>query len=262
MKILVIHGSMRKGNTYSLTKKIMNRLLVKPDIEFIEINVSDLDLPFCCSCHVCFEKGEEFCPHYKVIHSVQSALMDCDAVIFSGTTYMWALNASMKNLLDHLSFYFHRPAFFRKKGMVVITSAGAGEKSVAKYLKTVLGQWGINGAIMVTLNTKEKQLQLKREKYFDNVAERYYKLIASKKLLTPSLRNIAVHNSFRAMSLSEFGENKRDTQYWSQAGFCDKAYPVKAGAFKYVIGSLVYGIVINMLNVIGRVYEKRLNIQK
>jgi multimeric flavodoxin WrbA len=261
MKILVIHGSMRKGNTYSLTKEIMKRLLEKPDVECTEISVADLKLPFCASCHVCFAKGEEYCPHYDIMCGVQSALMDCDGVILSGTTYMWALNAAMKNLLDHLAYGFHRPALFGKKGMVVTTSAGDGEKDAAKYLKTVLGQWGINRALTATLNTKEKQLQSKGEKYLCSAAERFYKLIASKKPLLPSLKSIAAHNSFRAMSLSEFGENERDRQYWSQAGFCNRAYPVKAGMLKYAAGATVHGIVKQAAKMIGLVYVKRSGVQ-
>jgi len=37
MKILVIHGSMRKGNTYSLTKEIVDRLSAKGDDTLWEI---------------------------------------------------------------------------------------------------------------------------------------------------------------------------------------------------------------------------------
>jgi multimeric flavodoxin WrbA len=131
MKILVINGSMRKGNTYSLTREIVGRLSKKGGIRFNEISVADLKLPFCLSCHTCFSKGEEHCPHYDIMKIVEDELAECDGVIFSATTYMWALNAAMKNLLDHLSFYFHRPSMFGKKGMAIATATGAGEKGVA-----------------------------------------------------------------------------------------------------------------------------------
>ena len=258
MKILVIHGSTRKGNTYSLTKEIVNRLAAKPSVECTEINVADLELPFCRSCHACFDKGEEYCPHYEIMRGIESALKDCDGVILSGTTYMWALNAAMKNLLDHMSYGFHRPALFGKKGMVVTTSKGAGEKGVAKYLRTVLGQWGVNGSIIVTMNAKEKQLKTKGSKYLDSVVDRYYQLIASGKAVSPSIKNIAVHNSFRAMSLSEFGESECDAKHWQQPGFFDRAYPVKAGPFKYAAGSIVHGLVKRSTKIIGKIYAKRL----
>ena len=138
MKILVVHGSLRKGKTSALTNEVMGILSSKADIDFTEVHAGDLNLPFCTSCHICFKKGEEFCPNYASYRTVYKTLLDSDGVILSGVTYMWSLNAAMKNLLDHLSFNFHRPVMFGKRGMVIATSSGAGEKNVAKYLRTVL----------------------------------------------------------------------------------------------------------------------------
>jgi multimeric flavodoxin WrbA len=263
MKITAVHGSMRKGNTYALTKEILNRFSKISDIEITEIFVADLNLPFCCSCHLCFSKGEENCPHYDITRKVKDALVNSDGVILSGTTYMWALNAAMKNFLDHFAHLFHRPEFFGKRGMIVATSAGTGEKNVTKYLKTVMGQWGINGAIIVTQNTKERKLMSNNDrltakyvKKIDNATERFYSILKSKQQISPSLKNIAVHNSFRAMSLGEFAESKRDTQFWSRKGFVDKSYPIKVGFFKSIIGTLVFSSVNNLTKVIGKFYKK------
>ncbi|GHV43555.1 hypothetical protein FACS189490_13710 [Clostridia bacterium] len=91
MKILVIHGSMRKGNTYKLTSEITARLAKYPDVRITEYFVADLNLPFCLSCHACFAKGEELCPHYGQLRELHGALLSCDGVIISGTTYMWSI---------------------------------------------------------------------------------------------------------------------------------------------------------------------------
>jgi len=189
---------------------------------------------------------------------VQSALNECDGIILSGTTYMWALNAAMKNLLDHFAYSFHRPVLFGKKGMVIVTSKGNGEKSVAKYLKTVLGQWGVNGALVVTQNAKEEQLMSpsKIAAKLDSQAEKFYKQIASKKYIPPSLRSIAVHNAFRSMALSEFAEFERDTHYWQQEEF-NRPYPVNAGPIKYAAGVVVFGIASFATRMIGRTLMKR-----
>ena len=243
MKILVVHGSMRKGKTYALTNEIMNHLSSKPGLDFTEIHVSDLNLPFCISCQTCFKKGEEYCPNYASYSVVHKALLDCDGVILSGTTYMWALNAAMKNLLDHLSFNFHRPVLFGKKGMVVATSAGAGEKAVTKYLKTVLGQWGVNGAVVVTRNTKEEAL-ISVEKQSTKVkrsSDKFYNQLISGRLIPPSLRSIAVHNAFRSMAQSASASDERDIEFWKQDGYHNRAYPVKAGS-KYILGALVFSL--------------------
>jgi multimeric flavodoxin WrbA len=259
MNILVIHGSMRKGNTYALTKEIVNRLTKRPDVECVEINVADLDLPFCASCHVCFDKGEEYCPHYNIMQKIESAVQKCDGVIIGGSTYLRALNAAMKNVLDHMAYGYHRPWLFGRKGMVVATSAGVGENSVAKFVKTVLGQWGINGALIVKQNAKAQLMQAsaKTSASLDRKAEKFYRLIASKKQVAPGLMNITVHNAFRAMSLSNYSASERDTQFWRRAGFSDRAYPVKAGPFMYAMGTIIHGVIKIAINITGRSYEKR-----
>lgn len=263
MKILVIHGSMRKGNTYALTREIIDRLCARPDVECTEISVANLELPFCCSCHTCFAKGEEFCPHYEIMQAVEAALMESDGVILSGTTYMWSLNAAMKNLLDHLSYGFHRPALFGKKGMVIVTSSGNGEKDVAQYLHTVMGQWGINGAMILTLNAKERQL-LSAQKIsakLDHAATQFYQLTASGRYLPPKLTNIIAHNAFRAMSLSDFAEYECDTRFWQQEGYSNRAYPVKAGP-KSAIGALMHGVAKFSTKMLGRVFAERLGLKQ
>jgi len=169
---------------------------------------------------------------------------------------MWALNAAMKNLLDHLAFSFHRPSHFGKKGMVVATSKGNGEKAVAKYLRTVLGQWGINGAVVVTQNAKEEKMlsPSKISARLDRYAEKFYSQIVSGSYIEPSLRSIAVHNAFRSMALSDYAEFERDTQYWNQDGFRDKAYPVRAGTLKYVVGSAVFAVAARLTKILGKRY--------
>jgi len=259
MKLLVIHGSMRQGNTYALTQEIVRRLAAKPDMEVAEIAVADLDLPLCRSCHACFAQGEEFCPHYGAMRPAEEALLACDAVILTGATYMWSLNAAMKNLLDHLSWLFHRPALFGKRGMVIATSKGAGEKDVAKYLKTVLGQWGAGGALVLTQNEKEQKLLSGESQAakLGRAAERLYRQMQSSRPLGPSLKNIAVHNAFRAMAQDEYADSPRDARYWEESGYGGRAYPLKIGWPKRALGALVNRAAVGGARLAGRIYAKQ-----
>ncbi|MCL1912608.1 MAG: flavodoxin family protein [Eubacteriaceae bacterium] len=248
---------MRKGNTYALTKEIIDRLLSKPDIEIVEYSVAGLNLPFCLSCHNCFMKGEEFCPHYAILKDISLKMAECDGVIFSGVAYMWALNGAMKNFLDHYAYLFHRPALFGKIGMVISTSAGVGEKAVTKYMRSVLGQWGINGAIAVTANAKQKDLDppKKLAAKLDSAAERYYHMLLKKKPIAPSIKNLAIHNAFRAISLSEFSGSELDTQYWSQKGFANSTYPTKLSVARNIIGSVIHGVVKHSAKALDKAYK-------
>jgi multimeric flavodoxin WrbA len=264
MEILVVHGSMRKGNTYKLTSEITARLANNTDVRITEYYVADLNLPFCLSCHTCFAKGEAHCPHYGLLRELHTALLACDGVILSGTTYMWSLNGAMKNLLDHFAYMFHRPALFSKIGMVVATSTGNGEKSVAKYLKSVLAQWGVNGAFVLTQNTKAQMLQgsgdkqsAKASQVYDKMAKRFYDLIKSEKQIPPSAKTLAVHNAFRVSSLSEFAENECDIAFWNQPGFIDKPYPVKIGVGKTLFGEFVYSMANNATKLLGSMYKSK-----
>jgi len=236
----------------------MNRLAAKPDMELTEFNVAELELPFCKSCHMCFSKGEEYCPHDGILRDIRTAITGCDGVIVSGVTYIWAVNAALKNLLDHFAYWHHRPALFGKKGMVVVTSAGYGESGVAKFVKTIIGQWGINGALIVTQNAKQRDLQSagKLSAKLDKAAEQFYQLIASKKPLSPKLKNIVVHNAFRAMSLCEFSDSECDTRYWRQEHM-NKAYPVKTGPLVYAFGTMVFSVIMQSIKIIGRKEAKR-----
>jgi len=159
-KITVIHGSMRKGNTYGVTQAVLECICAYGDVEINEISVADIDLPFCCSCHICFSKGNDFCPHKDIIGMVAKAIEDCDGLIISGVCYAMHINAAVKNLIDHLAYYFHRPRLFNKVGMVITTTAGAGENIVAKYMRQVLGHWGIGKAIILPMKIQTEKFTL------------------------------------------------------------------------------------------------------
>ncbi len=59
MKILLICGSPRKGNTYSTLKFIQENFA---DIETKILKISEMDFYYCKGCYTCVKKGEEKCP--------------------------------------------------------------------------------------------------------------------------------------------------------------------------------------------------------
>ena len=221
MKILVIHGSMRKGNTYGVTQAVLERLRTYEDIQINEINIADLELPFCCSCHACFSKGEEFCPHSAIVGSVAKAIENCDGLIVSGVCYAMHINAAMKNLIDHLAYFFHRPRLFNKVGMVITTTAGAGENVVAKYLRQTLGHWGIGKAILLPLKIQTEKFSLtdKQKNHVCVTADKFYFDIKSGKLSPPSFVSVIVHNSFRAFTSIEPNSSECDAVFWRNSDF-------------------------------------------
>lgn len=257
MKILVIHGSMRKGNTYQLAQAVINRLEKHEDVHIEEISVQDMDLPFCRSCHVCFTKGEKLCPHRDVVGRVSDAIESCDALVLSGVVYSMHLNAAMKNLIDHLSYYFHRPRLFDKKGLVVTTTAGAGEKSVANYLQAVMGHWGVGNikTLSCKIQTVPFSLTEKQQQAVDKTADEFYSIILHNKNAQPSMESVAVHNAFRGMSSGSVSISECDRAYWNETGFVNKVYPRRIGIVKTAMGAMT-------AKVLRRVIGKNVKIEK
>lgn len=244
MNITVIHGSMRKGNTYGVTQAVISHLREYHDVKITEINVSDLDLHFCLSCHTCFTKGEHLCPHSGTVGEVARAIENCDGLMVSGVVYSMHINAAMKNLIDHLAYYFHRPRLFDKIGMVISTTAGAGEKRVTKYLSEVLGHWGISDATSLSLKiqTSDFSLSDKQKEKVRITADKFYDRIKNRKLSSPTFASVAVHNAFRGMNFVSPPMSECDFAYWNSSGFADKVYPRKVGFVKKAVGGLVYSI--------------------
>jgi len=254
MKITVIHGSMRKGNTYGVTQAVLERLRTYEDVQITEINVADLDLPFCCSCHTCFTKGNEFCPHNVIVGSVAKSIEECDGFIISGVCYAMQVNAAVKNLVDHLAYYFHRPRLFNKVGMVVTTTAGAGENIVAKYLRQTVGHWGVGKAILLPMKIQTEKFAL-TEKQTERVritADRFYNNIINGRLSPPSFMSVIVHNGFRASASVTPPLSECDCDYWRGSGFADKIYPRKIGVLKWLTGKMMYPLMRKMFNKIEK----------
>ncbi|MFW6026651.1 MAG: flavodoxin family protein [Candidatus Woesearchaeota archaeon] len=151
MKICVIHGSPRKGNTFKVSEFFKNELLKNERVEFIEYFLP-ADMPhFCNGCFTCFEKGEDKCPHADYVQPIASSLKEADGIIITTPVYVMAESAQIKALLDHLGYIFipHRPMeeMFSKVAMVISTTAGAGTGKAMKTISRSLFYWGIKKTI-------------------------------------------------------------------------------------------------------------------
>ena len=87
MKLLTICGSPRKGNSFKVLNEIPEQF---PPIEFEALQLKDLNFDLCKGCYDCVTRGEEKCP--------------------------------IKDDRDKA----HRPRFFDKYALSVVTCSGYG----------------------------------------------------------------------------------------------------------------------------------------
>ena len=124
MKYLIINGSPRKKNTW----KIVEQIKLNLDGETEEIHLIKQKIPMCNGCYKCFNEGEDKCPHHNIINPIVEKLKQADGLIITSPVYAMNVTALLKNLFDHTAYFFHRPEFFDKKALIVVSTAGAGQK--------------------------------------------------------------------------------------------------------------------------------------
>lgn len=249
MKILIINGSPRKGNTWLLTSLVKEHIkMLDPKTEFDEIHLKDLNLPFCTGCSLCFRKGLEFCLHHEIIQNIMDKMDKCDGIIFSVTCFQMNVPALTKNFTDHLCFLMHRPRYFNKKALIVSTTGGVGARGATKFLSGTLYGWGFNRCYQLPISSISwNDYQPSRKDRIKSIkaATEFYNDLHSKKLHPPKFSVLIPFNLFRGMSDDYKPGTEFETQdgvYWDNMGFVGKTYSplVPIPFYKRIFGNLLY----------------------
>lgn len=248
MKCLLINGSPHKGNTWKLVQLIKERMKQTSGntIEFDEIMLN-LDIPLCLGCFNCIDKGEEKCPHYDQISPIVQKIKENDAVIYATSVYSLHVTALTKNFIDHMSYNFHRPSFFKKKVLVVSTAAGAGQKNCVNYVKDIFMHWGFNRGYKLGLavfSATGFQPTKKIIEKCNKIADKFCNDILSKKYKSPSFKRVMYFNAWRAMS-SMYPKDKIDNKYWKDSGLYKLTYSndITTGFIKKLFGKMLYNFI-------------------
>lgn len=224
MKILVIMGSPRKGNTFRAAQRIEEVMRSLGDVEFEYLMLAEINLEPCRGCMACFEWGEERCPVRDDAPDVGQKLHDADGVIFASPVYGLNVTGLMKTFIDRFSYVFHRPRFFDKKALLLVTTGVIGEKDVLDYLDSVADIWGYDVVsrvgIVMPLTSSERHAQ-ETDRKIDRAARAFFRALAEGRERRPGLRSVIV---FHAQRVS-FDEMKdlapTDHAYWRELGWLD-----------------------------------------
>jgi multimeric flavodoxin WrbA len=230
MKIVVVHGSPRKGNTFKATELLKKKMLGKGEIEFVDFFLPK-DLPeFCCGCMNCFLKGEEKCPHSIYTLPIIEQFKTADALIFSTPVYALAVSGCMKSFLDHFAYTFivHRPnsEMFRMKAFILTSTVGAGSKAAIKTIKTSLKFWGVNRVYSYSFatfgdewNVMSDKKKSKIDRQIQTKADSFYNEVASKKKHRPYLYIRMMYMVTKLLMRKYYEDSSLDKQYWIEKGW-------------------------------------------
>jgi multimeric flavodoxin WrbA len=141
MKILLICGSPRKGNTFSVLKSIQDNF---PNIDTRLLKLSEMNFEFCERCYVCEKKGEDKCPVRDDRDLIIQEMEDADGIILASPVYSHMVSSTMKNFFDRFGYLAHRPQFFQKYAMSIATCSGYGAEYATGYMDNMLSVFGFN----------------------------------------------------------------------------------------------------------------------
>lgn len=235
MRYVIINGSPRCKNTWKMVEQAKKNL----NGEFEEIHLITEKIPLCAGCLNCMNEGEEKCPHNDKIKPLVDKMRGADGIIIACPVYAMNVTALLKNFLDHTAYFYHRPEFFTKKALVVVSTAGAGQKNVAKYIDETLRHWGVNKVYKITYACGGKDSV--DVKNINDVSRKFAKDVESGKLHNPKLVDIVFFDVWKAMAFSD-NPLKADKEFWFKTGLVNHDFSpeIRLNVFKKLFSKLMF----------------------
>ena len=228
MKIVTLNGQNHKGSSYRIGRMIAEKIEGKNEItEFFF--PKDLN-HFCLGCYRCIE-DQTACPCYAEKKIILDAIDAADILIFTTPTYCMHVSAPLKAFLD-LTFdlwMVHRPmpSMFRKKAVIVSTSAGSSTKSATKDVQDALVYMGVPKIIRYGQAVHAMNWQDVSEKKKASI-EAAANAIARKLNAKKPRVGIKTRFLFKMMGLmhkKHWNSSPVETEYWKEAGWLDGKRP-------------------------------------
>ena len=129
MKVLLLNGSPRKGNTYAALEAVKKDLENVSDIQVKEIIASDVNVSPCIACESCGSGNG--CVFDDDTNDVIEAVVEADAVVFATPVYWWGMTAQLKLIIDKMYSKADALGSSGKKVCLIIT--GEAEQDDPQY---------------------------------------------------------------------------------------------------------------------------------
>ena len=259
LKILIIHGSPRRGNSWSILNKVREKINKETDVEYEIIELSKMKIPMCTGCFNCILKSEERCPHYESIKYINDKINWCEGIIITSPVYSLQVSGQLKNFIDHMSYNFYRPKYFNKKALIITTTSETKCRETSNYIEKVLTYWGINTTYKLPIVYKDYNLD-KYDKKISNICNKFIDTLKNEKIKVPTFKTIANYNSLRVKSTKLYTKGNINYEYWKNSELYKYPYhaDINIGIIKSVFGNLIYRIILRVIkNKKGLKYNER-----
>lgn len=227
MKIVVIMGSPRMGNTFHAAERIREILGIPAGSEWEYVMLKDANLAPCRGCFLCLQRGEEYCPVKDDATELERKMKGADGVVFASPVYGMQVTGLMKTFIDRHSYIFHRPRFFRQKALLLSTTGAVGTREVLDYLDLVARIWGFDVAARVglisspTMDPLSPHRAQENEGKLQEAARSFLAALGRQERPRPGLKDVIVFHAQRA-AFGELGDlAPADHTYWTDQGWLE-----------------------------------------
>ncbi|HNX99213.1 MAG: flavodoxin family protein [Oscillospiraceae bacterium] len=218
-KVIALHASRRKMNTYGLLVQIQQKL-AQNDVEMEILSLYDYNIQDCLGCEKCILQGD--CVRHDDVEFLMNKLEEADGIILSSPVYLQQVSGKLKSFIDRTCKWYHRPVLYGKPVLCVATTKGSGLKSTLSYLGSVAVQWGAMpiGRIGRTIRSIESPVT-------DKELSGFIKLLQAPQSYRPTLNSLINFETQKALAKYL---NGLDTCYWSERGWDTKPYYFRCGS--------------------------------
>ncbi len=243
-KVIALVGSPRRAETLKVVEAFGKRLESLDTIDFEYLFLKDYNLGICTGCFLCLSKGEGYCPHQDDLGMLLRKIAAADGVVFATPNYALQVTAIMKNLLDRMAFVFHRPRYFDKTFLAIVTQGIYGGGAIVKYLSEVARWWGfkiVKGFYVSTIVPRTSAEQTAIDQKIDSAARRFVKVLRQRESRSPSFYEFAIFRMVRSMYRVSNDQEHVDYCYYRDQGWLesDYYYPIRAGLVRRILGTAI-----------------------
>ncbi len=229
MKVTVVYGQSHTGITWSMAQLLLEYLGADQVDEFMLPRDGP---PSCIGCNRCFMEGEDRCPHHGKVSPIIGSMLSSDIIILTSPNYVDGMSGAMKDLMDHLAYTWmsHRPngEMFTKIAVVIVSSAGAGNRHVLSSMERQLRSWMVPKVYRMGLVSHAYSMDDLTEgkaAHVDRKCSKVASSILSGRGKVPfSIHQRSMFTIFRGMQRG-FPWNETDRAWWERMGWLDKVRP-------------------------------------
>lgn len=215
-KIFVFIGSQagKESKTLKYVNAVLSKTISKCKVEYDITMANEIHIISCKSCNNCFENGQ--CPldSKDDMGLIKEKMLEADFIIFASPVYLHNVSGDMKSFIDRLAYWSHLMKLAGKKGAIISSSSGNGNKFVNEYLYKIMTYFGIKvvGNFSATEMCQEDIMKIEIEKFADMIAEHITceNKIESDKILE------GIFVALKEMALRQEKLNTSEYRYWME----------------------------------------------